>query len=117
MIPKLDKDTQNEGKIPRGACDLGHNYILLRAMDTCARDITDSQAAALKKYLDTDPACNRDEIPGNWDPTVVRWSRLRLPNGQVARSAWKESFKPLENVRMARNVKASYFINVKFIKH
>jgi hypothetical protein len=113
MLPKLDKDTQNEGKIPRGACDLGDNYVLLRAMDTCARAITDPQAAALQKYLDTDPDCNVEDIPENWEPSAVRWSRLRLPNGQVARSAWKECIKPLENVRMARNIKVSHFTDVR----
>ncbi|KAG2048169.1 hypothetical protein BDR06DRAFT_1073443 [Suillus hirtellus] len=33
------------------------------------------------------------------------WSRLRLPNGQVARSTWKEALRPLEKTRMSRNVK------------
>ncbi|KIJ63712.1 hypothetical protein HYDPIDRAFT_91823, partial [Hydnomerulius pinastri MD-312] len=30
---------------------------------------------------------------------------LRLPNGQIARSAWKELQRPLEKVRIAHNVK------------
>ncbi|KAG1827777.1 hypothetical protein EV424DRAFT_1319245, partial [Suillus variegatus] len=33
-----------------------------------------------------------------------RWARLRLPNGQVARSAWKENAMS-KQPRMARNVK------------
>ncbi|KAJ6493798.1 hypothetical protein DFH09DRAFT_826544, partial [Mycena vulgaris] len=37
-----------------------------------------------------------------------RWARLRLPNGQIARSAWKEHRRPLHKVRMARNVKILY---------
>ncbi|KAG2109538.1 hypothetical protein DEU56DRAFT_749953 [Suillus clintonianus] len=36
---------------------------------------------------------------------MYRWSHLRLPNGQVARSAWKEALRPLEKTRMSRNVK------------
>ena len=28
--------------------------------------------------------------------SVIQWARLRLPNGQVAQSAWKEKLKPLE---------------------
>jgi hypothetical protein len=86
MLPKLDKDTQNEGKIPQGACDLDNNYVLPGTMDTCARPITDPQATALQKYLDTDPDCNIEDIPENCEPSVVRWSWLYLPNGQVARS-------------------------------
>ncbi|KAJ7156577.1 hypothetical protein C8R43DRAFT_883855, partial [Mycena crocata] len=33
-----------------------------------------------------------------------RWAQLRLPNGQIARSAWKVKVKALQNVRMARNI-------------
>ncbi|KAG2106524.1 hypothetical protein BD769DRAFT_1336785, partial [Suillus cothurnatus] len=36
-----------------------------------------------------------------------RWARLRLPNGQVSRCAWKETLKPADKVRMARNVKVT----------
>lgn len=36
---------------------------------------------------------------------IARWARLHLPNGQVARSRWKETRKPLTKVRTARNVK------------
>ncbi|KAK7036850.1 hypothetical protein R3P38DRAFT_2480616, partial [Favolaschia claudopus] len=35
-----------------------------------------------------------------------RWARLRLPNGQIVRSVWKESQRT--NVRIARNIK---FVN------
>jgi hypothetical protein len=42
---------------------------------------------------------------------VRRWARLRLPNGQVARSMWKESLKPLTKIRIARNVKACTPLN------
>ncbi|KAJ6540106.1 hypothetical protein B0H10DRAFT_2138558, partial [Mycena sp. CBHHK59/15] len=40
-----------------------------------------------------------------WVPYVTRRSRVRLPNGQVARSRWKETKKPLEKLRSSRNVK------------
>ena len=45
------------------------------------------------------------QVADNWSPGVARWARLRLPNGQVAQSSWKEQLKPLEKVRMAHNVK------------
>lgn len=38
-------------------------------------------------------------------PRLQRWARLRLPNGQIVRSAWKEKSKPLDKVRMARNIR------------
>ncbi|KAI0310278.1 hypothetical protein OF83DRAFT_1034831, partial [Amylostereum chailletii] len=34
-----------------------------------------------------------------------KWGRLRLADGQNARSAWKEKEKPLERIRMSRVVK------------
>jgi hypothetical protein len=46
-------------------------------------------------------------VMGSHCPKIARWARLRLPNGQVARSRWKETQKPLNKVRMSRNVKVS----------
>ncbi|KAF8209723.1 hypothetical protein K438DRAFT_2058579 [Mycena galopus ATCC 62051] len=37
--------------------------------------------------------------------SVVRWARLRLPNGQIARSLWKQKRRPLDKTRMSRNIK------------
>ncbi|KAJ7460429.1 hypothetical protein B0H11DRAFT_1651643, partial [Mycena galericulata] len=37
-----------------------------------------------------------------------RWACLRLPNGQIGRSHWKEGLKALENLRTSRNVKLDY---------
>ncbi|KAG1905035.1 uncharacterized protein F5891DRAFT_922696, partial [Suillus fuscotomentosus] len=34
-----------------------------------------------------------------------KWSRLLLPNGQIARSAWREKLRSLDKTRMSRNVK------------
>ncbi|EKM49945.1 uncharacterized protein PHACADRAFT_69946, partial [Phanerochaete carnosa HHB-10118-sp] len=36
---------------------------------------------------------------------LARWARLRLPNGQTARSAWTETSKDMNEVRMSRMVK------------
>ncbi|KAG6824974.1 hypothetical protein H0H92_005267 [Tricholoma furcatifolium] len=51
---------------------------------------------------------------GNADLKVVRWARIRLPNGQIARSLWKEAEKPLNKLRMARNVKLMYNGHLEF---
>ena len=45
-----------------------------------------------------------------WQPMVTRWARLRLPNGQIARSAWKEKEKA--KVRITRNVKVGIFSSI-----
>jgi hypothetical protein len=95
MIPSLEEE---QCKIPRGAQDIGEGYVLLRARDRYLYKFGDHELAAVKRaniqYLIEDCLA------------VHRWARLRLPNGKIARSAWKESLKPLTKVRMARNVKA-----------
>ncbi|KAJ7731697.1 hypothetical protein DFH07DRAFT_713706, partial [Mycena maculata] len=45
---------------------------------------------------------------------VTRWSRVRLPNGQIARSRWKESTKPLSKLRTSRNVSVNCNGTTKF---
>ncbi|ETW76855.1 hypothetical protein HETIRDRAFT_125856 [Heterobasidion irregulare TC 32-1] len=89
MVPNLDNSTKH---LPRGSKDLGDHYLLLRAQDSCAR-------SAGGVYDDV------GSLERDWVPKVRRWARLRLPNGQVTRSLWKESRKPVNKVRMARNVK------------
>lgn len=93
--------------LPRGAIDIGNDYILLRALEKSPRLVNPCEADALRAYLRE----NGESVPDGWCPSVRRWARLRLPNGQVARSAWKEKSKPLIKVRMARNVKVCIYLN------
>lgn len=99
MIPDLGPPPPS---LPRGAVDLGQpeGYVLLRAQDRYSRLMRPQEADALLRYLGGSVNCH-----GEWCPKVIRWARLRLPNGQVARSRWKESLKPLGKLRTARNVK------------
>ena len=97
ILPDLDPPPP---PLPRGAIDLGQGYALLRAQDRYARLMQPREAGALLLYLG-----GVAENSNGWCPKVTRWARLRLPNGQVARSRWKESIKPLGKVRIARNVK------------
>ena len=99
MIPDLDPLPP---AMPRGSMDIGDRFILLRAKDKALRAMRDCESQAFADYLNNTHA---QQVPEHWSPQIVRWARLRLPNGQVARSAWKEKLKPLEKVRMARNVK------------
>ncbi|KAJ6576383.1 hypothetical protein B0H10DRAFT_2236364 [Mycena sp. CBHHK59/15] len=96
MIPDIEPP---ENPIPRGGKDLGGGYVLLRAMDTASRDVRPCEQKAIIAYLQS-----HNEVLNGSTATVIRWARLRLPNGQIARSAWKESMKALEDVRMSRNV-------------
>lgn len=104
IIPELDETVH----LPRNAIDLGNGYILLRRRDTTAREILPDEAVALITYLQT--------LPGFTGPSsqtcvsVVRWARLRLPTGQIAQSLWTEQSKPLDRLRMSRNVKVMLII-------
>ncbi|KJA13176.1 hypothetical protein HYPSUDRAFT_151868 [Hypholoma sublateritium FD-334 SS-4] len=98
MIPDLE---QTPPALPRGALDLGKGFALLRAQDRYSRAMRPCEARALAVYIQN---LNGSELAPGY-PKVTRWARLRLPNGQIARSQWKEAQKPLNKVRMARNVK------------
>ena len=115
MLPENEdcaRFTDSNKRLPRGAIDLGKGYVLLRAQDQL-RSMRDCEAKALDIYLTaeghhldlwTNISASSEEV---WCPAIARWARLQLPNGQIARSKWKESLKPLDKVRMARNVKVN----------
>lgn len=103
MLPDLEPDL--EYTVPYGSIDLGDGFVLLRARDRYRRLFRGPEAAAIRAYLSADPAA---------EVKVKRWARLRLPNGQIARSAWKETLRPLEQTQMSRNIKVSLHINLVF---
>ncbi len=112
MMPDLGPPPPS---LPRGAVDLGQGYVLLRAQDRYDRLMRPQEAGAFLHYLRKTAAEGSSEaLDCNWCPKVTRWARLRLPNGQVARSRWKESLKPLGKLRTARNVKVGH-LSVKMI--
>ncbi|KAF8809746.1 hypothetical protein BYT27DRAFT_7254467 [Phlegmacium glaucopus] len=94
MIPELEEE---KPKIPRGAQDIEEGYVLLRARDRTWYKFKEYELAAVRK-------ANISYTAGDY-LAVYRWARLQLPNGQVARSLWKESLKPLTKIRISRNVK------------
>ncbi|KJA13305.1 hypothetical protein HYPSUDRAFT_151736 [Hypholoma sublateritium FD-334 SS-4] len=93
-------------QLPRGGIDIGNGYALLRAQDHRLRPMLKAEAAALTAYFNRHHVNVSIPAP-DWCPSVARWARLRLPNGQIARSKWKECLKPLDKIRIARNVKVS----------
>jgi len=102
IIPGLDRSKDNH---PRGSMDLGDQYLLLRARDESARSIDGEAGRLIRVYIEN---AERElgNVPHNdWEPKITRWARLRLPNGQIARSAWKEDRKAMKDVRMSRCVK------------
>ncbi|KAJ7612739.1 hypothetical protein FB45DRAFT_759657 [Roridomyces roridus] len=99
MIPDLTDTPDADDsayQVPRGGKDFGNGRILLRAKDESKNLITGPAASAIREFLGAEEEC---------EVKLKRWARFRLPNGQIARSHWKEKEKSLENIRMARNVK------------
>ena len=67
---------------PHAAENLGGGFYLLRALDKFKK-IGGKEGIALAEYWSkTHPTEYADEGV----PTITRWARVRLPNGQIARS-------------------------------
>lgn len=100
MIPQFAKP---EKGLPYGLIDLKDGYALLRAKDSLDRKVVDHEERALLEFF-------AQGVQNNVEVKVRKWARLLLPNGQIARTAWKERIKRLEQVRMSRNVKVGTMI-------
>ena len=124
MLPEQAIGTKYLGsdkQLPRGSIDLGNDYVLLRAQDQM-RSMRKCEAEALITYLTDQCHINiltatSGSSPEDWCPNIARWARLRLPNGQIARSRWKEAVKPLDKIRISRNVKVIFKISDTFTFH
>ncbi len=107
MLP--GPSTASDRSLPRGAIDLGSGYALLRAQDQL-RAMRKCEARVLVAYLMEQPdidlsAITSQDSETEWCPNIACWARLQLPNGQIARSKWKESSRSLDKLRISRNVK------------
>jgi hypothetical protein len=101
IYPELDDEANT---IPRGAIDLGDHFVLLRAKERTFYKLDHEYLTALRDFL---LKAYNMVLAEETSVSVQRWARLSLPTGQVARSRWKETLKPLNKVRMARNVKVN----------
>ncbi|KAG0692739.1 hypothetical protein DFH29DRAFT_1008189 [Suillus ampliporus] len=89
MVPNLEEP---KPALPRTAIDLGDGYALLRKRDPYDVRPEGGAARVIQEYLGV-------------DVKIRCWARLCLPNGQTARTAWRETEKPAAKVRVSRNVK------------
>ncbi|RDX40597.1 hypothetical protein OH76DRAFT_1459464 [Lentinus brumalis] len=106
MMPSLDRAEQRALGIPRGAEPIGDNYIFLQALERSRSSVRPAEARAFFDYFArTDPGVVEGANRWTYSMALRRWARIRLPNGQVARCAWKENRKALCRLRMARCVK------------
>lgn len=93
IYPELDKDA-NPG-LPNYAYDIRNGYIFLTPRDRYSVGLGAAVAAFCEVGLDMEK--------------VTRWGRLRLPNGQIARSVHSESRRGTPKQRISRNVKVGVF--------
>ncbi|KZP26461.1 hypothetical protein FIBSPDRAFT_732273 [Athelia psychrophila] len=96
LIPDIEVDSD---RLPHSARDLGDGFAFRTAKDNTCRPVADCEKEAIQAFLNE----AGEQLEADWEPQVIRWARLSLPNGQIARSRWKEEKR--EVLRMARNVK------------
>ncbi|KIN93118.1 hypothetical protein M404DRAFT_171788 [Pisolithus tinctorius Marx 270] len=91
IMPKLNDGIKGD---PMGSINLGDGYILLWKRDK-------------RPWIPTgEEACIVSEFIGRPPDRFKRWAQLCLPNGQIARSLWREKLKPSTQVCVSRNIKA-----------
>ena len=104
----LDADTN---PYPRGAADLGDGYALLRIRDdTASYPMPDADIVALQTFW------NEQGWPQtNFHNHILRWGRLRLPNGQTVRSSFSESRTTRTDKRRATIAMVSKYIDYRLL--
>ena len=100
IMPELDFSPN----LPSGSIDLGEGYALLRKRSRYTIYPDDTLAQVLCQYL---PA-------GQELPHFNKWAWLLLPNGQIARSTWRERLKSAENLQVSRNVKVCFQLSLSY---
>lgn len=97
MVPELSPPPE----LPAGAIDMGDGYVLLRASESHERQLPTAESTILAAFV-RNIGGEHFEDTFVQRPMVAKWARLQLPNGQIARSWWKER---LGLPRTSRNVK------------
>jgi len=96
MVPTLCPE---KAPFPSTSIDIGGGYVLLRKRDARSIFPNGLAARAISDYL------------GHMGKVKIqRWARLRLPNGQIARTAWRELLRPPEKIRPACFVKVHTYL-------
>ena len=86
---------------PSGSIPLDSGYVLLGGKDKNPQTLSPYLSQLIQHNLST-----TGTIPSTPQTIkLIRWARLKLPNGQIARSLWKEKEKHPDRLRIARNVK------------
>ncbi|KZV99848.1 hypothetical protein EXIGLDRAFT_605347 [Exidia glandulosa HHB12029] len=108
MCPEIQLDDDDDDDLPANAIDSGNGYVLLGKRATGRKSVSEEESKALYDYV----VAKSGPLPPAtvWAPQIMKWARLRLPNGQIARSVFKECGKSLQNLRNTRNVKVCSYL-------
>ena len=99
-IPKL-VPSQNE--IPNGAEDLGNGFVLLWKHDCHPyTPQSPSKVNATWGFL----------VPGNPILLIQHWAWLKLPNGQIACSLWREAIKGTDKLCFLKHIHMIFLLSV-----
>ncbi|KAH8929422.1 hypothetical protein BT69DRAFT_1367720 [Atractiella rhizophila] len=99
LDPQLVHQQQN--RLPRGSYDLHGGRAFLPASQNVK--LPDShEKRAIESFL-----MAKGFLVSEWNGYLTKWARLHLPSGEAARTLWKESTRPVEQVRNSCNIKAS----------
>ncbi|KAG6835778.1 hypothetical protein H0H93_014742 [Arthromyces matolae] len=91
-FPQLVRKIKNPLE-PRGSLSIGDGYILLRAKEEYGKLLTGKDGDVIREYIIEEEAKLGNQPHPQWKgPKIKKWARLRLPTGQILRSAWKEGF-------------------------
>ena len=114
LYPFLDRTPT---PLPRYSLDIGDGYVLLRAKERTGRLLAEiPEYALIRDYLEEAEQIHGNVVTEHVQPhlraQLVHWACLCLPNGQIARSAWKEESRTFKDSRQARCVKVfCYFLS------
>ena len=86
---------------PSGSILLDSGYVLLGAKDKNPQTLPPHLSQLIQHNLSATGTI--PPIPQTIK--LIRWARLKLINGQIVRSLWKEKEKHPDRLRIARNIK------------
>lgn len=109
IFPVLDPD-YSKPPFPKWSKDIGGGYALLKQQERHRHATTIAEGQVIRLYLQNyhlhSPEFDHFNIDGSFQ--VIRWARLRLPNGQTSRSLFSTRERR-QNARRARNAKVCCF--------
>ncbi|KAF8340204.1 hypothetical protein F5887DRAFT_888747 [Amanita rubescens] len=129
LVPELNElklKPGKSGKAKNPFAPLGDGFVLLAAREKYHDSIPPAEKTAILRYrlryLSKHPLPPQPPQPPQDELMIRKWARLRLPNGQKARCAWKEqatsekrpNFRNSRNIKVGSGYSSTYFAEVMY---